>query len=54
VCDAAEAYVAERDVDGYQPPAERERLAALREVLDSLRDAQARLMLAGLSFDDPD
>jgi hypothetical protein len=51
VCDAAESYVAERDVEGYQPPAERERLAALRDVRDSLRDAQARLMLAGLSFD---
>jgi hypothetical protein len=54
VCDAAESYVAERDVDGYQPPAERERLAALRDVRDSLRDAQARIMLAGLSFDTQD
>jgi hypothetical protein len=54
VCDAAESYIAERDVDGYQPPPERERLAALREVRDSLRDAQARLMLAGLSFDEPE
>jgi hypothetical protein len=53
VCDAAERYVAERDVDGYQPAPERARLAALRDVRDSLRDAQARLMLAGLSFETP-
>lgn len=53
VCDAAERYVAERDTDGYQPAAERARLAALRDVRDSLRDAQARLMLAGLSFETP-
>jgi hypothetical protein len=51
VGDAADAYVAERDVDGYQPAPERARLAALREVRDSLRDAQARLMLADVSFD---
>jgi hypothetical protein len=54
VSDAADSYVAERDVDGYQPLPERERLAALRDVRDSLRDAQARIMLAGLSFDAPD
>jgi hypothetical protein len=53
VADAADAYVAERDVDGYQPAPERARLAALRDVRDSLRDAQARLMLAGLSFETP-
>ncbi|HEX2102217.1 MAG TPA: hypothetical protein VHF51_01090 [Solirubrobacteraceae bacterium] len=53
VCDAAERYVAERDVDGYQPAPERARLAALRDVRDSLRDAQAKLMLAGLSFETP-
>jgi hypothetical protein len=53
VADAAEAYVAERDVDGYQPAPERARLAALRDVRDSLRDAQAKLMLAGLSFVTP-
>jgi hypothetical protein len=53
VADAAEAYVAERDVDGYQPAPERARLAALRDVRDSLRDAQAKLMLAGLSFETP-
>jgi hypothetical protein len=49
VCDAAERYVAERDVDSYQPPEERGRITALREARDSLRDAQARLMLAGLA-----
>jgi hypothetical protein len=53
VADVAEAYVAERDVDGYQPAPERARLAALRDVRDSLRDAQAKLMLAGLSFETP-
>jgi hypothetical protein len=53
VCDAAERYVAERDIECYQPPAERARLAALRDVRDSLRDVQARLMLAGLSFETP-
>ena len=53
VLDAAERYVAERDVDGYQPAPERARLAALRDVRDSLRDAQARIMLAGLSFETP-
>jgi hypothetical protein len=52
VCDAADRYVAERDVDSYQPPEERERITALREVRDSLRDAQARLMLAGLTAPD--
>jgi hypothetical protein len=51
VGDAADSYVAERDVDGYQPPPERARLEALREVRNSLRDAQARLMLADMSFD---
>jgi hypothetical protein len=53
VCDAAERYVAERDVDSYQPPEERARITALREVRGGLRDAQARLMLAGLSSEDP-
>ena len=53
VADAADRYVAERDVDGYQPAPERARLAALRDVRDSLRDAQAKLMLAGLSLETP-
>jgi hypothetical protein len=53
VADAADRYVAERDVDSYQPPEERARITALRDVRDSLRDAQARLMLAGLSSEDP-
>jgi hypothetical protein len=53
VCDTAERYVAERDVESYQPPDERARITALRETRDSLRDAQARLMLAGLSAGDP-
>jgi hypothetical protein len=52
VCDAAERYVAERDVDSYQPPEERVRITALREARDSLRDAQARLMLAALTAHD--
>src|SRR4051812_3143668 len=52
-CEALERYVAERDVDGYQPAPERARLAALRELRDPLRDVQARLMLAGLSFEMP-
>lgn len=49
---AADDYLEHRDVDGYQPPAERERIARLREALPALRDAQAQLMLAGLSFED--
>ncbi|MEA2229859.1 MAG: hypothetical protein QOF04_3489 [Solirubrobacteraceae bacterium] len=53
VCDAAERYVAERDVESYQPPEERTRITALREMRGGLRDAQARLMLAGLSSEDP-
>jgi hypothetical protein len=52
VCDAAERYVAERDVDSYQPPEERDRITALRDARDGLRDAQARLMLAGLASPD--
>jgi hypothetical protein len=52
--DAADRYVAERDVDGYQPAPERARLAALREVRGSLRDAQARLMLAGMEVETDD
>jgi hypothetical protein len=52
VCDALERYLDERDVDSYQPPEERERIAALREARESLRDAQARMMLAGLSAPD--
>jgi len=52
-CEALERYVAERDVDDYQPAPERARLAALRELREPLRDAQARLMLAGLSFETP-
>lgn len=51
-CDAAERYVAARDTESYQPPEERARIAALREVLAGLRDAQARIMLAGLNAAD--
>ena len=51
VGDAADSYVTKPDVDGDQPPEERARIEALREVRDSLRDAQARLMLADMSFD---
>ena len=46
--DAAEHFVNVRDVDAYQSPEDRARIAAVREILPALRDVQARLMLAGL------
>jgi predicted RNA-binding Zn ribbon-like protein len=50
-CAAAAAYVTERDTESYQPPEERARIAALRELQAPLADAQAKLMLAALSLD---
>ena len=40
---AASAYVMERDVESYQPPEERERIAALRGLVDPLFDLVADL-----------
>jgi hypothetical protein len=41
--EAASAYVMERDVDAYQPPEERERLAALSGLVDPLFDLVAQV-----------
>jgi hypothetical protein len=41
--EAVSAYVMERDVDSYQPPEERERLAALSGLVDPLFDLVAQL-----------
>lgn len=41
--EAAWAYIAERDVETYQPPEERERLAALVALTDPLFDLLAEL-----------
>ena len=46
--DAAEHFVALRDVEAYQTPEDRARIGAVRDLVPALRDAQARLMLAGL------
>jgi len=46
--DAAERFVAVRDVEAYQAPEDRARIAAVRDIVPALRDVQARLMLAGL------
>jgi uncharacterized protein YbjQ (UPF0145 family) len=46
VVHAATFYVAERDVEGYQSPEERDRLAALHELTEPLRDLVADLRLA--------
>jgi hypothetical protein len=40
---AAAAYVSERDVESYQPPEERERIAQLSEAIDPLFDLVADL-----------
>ena len=45
---AAEHFVTVRDVEAYQTPEDRARIAAIREIVPALRDVQARLMLAGL------
>jgi hypothetical protein len=36
--EAAWAYISERDVEGYQPPEERERIQELHELVDPLFD----------------
>jgi hypothetical protein len=41
--EASWAYIAERDVDGYQPPEERARLAELSSLADPLFDLVADL-----------
>ena len=41
--EAASAYRSERDVDSYQPPEERERLAELAGLIDPLFDLVAEL-----------
>ena len=46
--DAAERFVALRDIEAYQTPEDRARIAAVRDIVPALRDVQARLMLAGL------
>ncbi|MGI8729346.1 MAG: hypothetical protein ACR2LK_05055 [Solirubrobacteraceae bacterium] len=38
LCELAASYVTVRDVDSYQPPEERERIAALRELSGPLMD----------------
>lgn len=53
LADAAALYVAERDTESYQPPQERERIAALRELDAPLRDMLGRLMLAELDAQQP-
>ena len=51
-CDAAEHFLQARDVEAYQAPEDRERIAAVRDLLAGLRDVQARMMLAGLDASD--
>src|SRR4051812_11127465 len=41
-------YVAERDVDGYQSPEERERIGLLAPLAESLRELAAQVARAGL------
>jgi hypothetical protein len=41
--EAAYDYIAERDVDSYQPPEERERIAQLQAMIDPLFDLIAQL-----------
>lgn len=41
--DAAAAYVSERDVESYQPPEERDRIAELSALIDPLFDLVASL-----------
>jgi hypothetical protein len=41
--EAAYDYIAERDIDSYQPPEERERIAALQELIDPLFELIAQL-----------
>ena len=46
LCEVAGAYVAERDVDSYQPLEERERIARLRGLSGSLMDTCCELAAA--------
>ena len=46
LCELAGTYVAERDVDGFQAPEERERLALLRALSGPLMDACCELAAA--------
>ncbi len=46
LCEIVGAYVAERDVDGYQPPEERERIERLRALAGPLMDCASELAAA--------
>jgi hypothetical protein len=46
LCEIASAYVAERDVDSYQAPEERERIASLRGLSGPLMDTCCELAAA--------
>jgi hypothetical protein len=46
LCEIAGAYVAERDVDGYQAPEERDRIARLRGLAGPLMDCCSELAAA--------
>jgi hypothetical protein len=46
LCEVAGAYVAERDVDGYQAPEERERIERLRALAGPLMDCCSELAAA--------
>jgi len=46
LCEIAGAYVAERDIDGYQAPEERERIQRLRALAGPLMDCCSELAAA--------
>lgn len=46
LCEIAGTYVSERDLDGYQAPEERERIARLRGLAGSLMDCCSELAAA--------
>ncbi len=46
LCEIVGAYVTERDVDGYQPPEERERIERLRALAGALMDCSCELAAA--------
>jgi hypothetical protein len=46
LCEMAGSYVTERDVDSYQPPEERARIAELRDLAGPLMDACCELAAA--------
>ena len=50
LCELACTYVAERDVDSYQPPEERERIAALRALSGTLMDCCSEFATAHSRF----